>query len=233
MRIVFIILLALFALFLGCQPANNPPLVDAGEEIEAEIGETIILPGSAFDPDGDPLSYNWRCWGSSGSWSLSNYNVLNPLLFIPAIPGEGICVLKVSDGKVMVEDWVRIKIRVKTREPKEALEPPLEPPQEIVDYTTTHVQISVYPKVCPALLPCRCYPGYPVCPCSCYPFCPCPTPPSPCPTCPSGDPPDPPGPSPSCPTCPEVVKPPPPPRPSSTSAPSSPPVGGGPSPRPD
>ncbi|MGI9615009.1 MAG: Ig-like domain-containing protein [Acidimicrobiales bacterium] len=40
-------------------PVNLPPIVSAGLPIEAGPNELVILNGSAVDPDGDPLVFNW------------------------------------------------------------------------------------------------------------------------------------------------------------------------------
>ena len=41
-------------------PVNTPPVVDAGEDQEVEIGATVSLAGSASDEDEEPLTYLWN-----------------------------------------------------------------------------------------------------------------------------------------------------------------------------
>ena len=41
-------------------PVNSPPVVDAGEDQEVDIGATVSLVGSASDEDEEPLTYLWN-----------------------------------------------------------------------------------------------------------------------------------------------------------------------------
>lgn len=41
-------------------PVNTPPVVDAGEDQEVDIGATVSLAGSASDEDEEPLTYLWN-----------------------------------------------------------------------------------------------------------------------------------------------------------------------------
>ncbi len=41
-------------------PVNTPPVVDAGEDQEVEIGTTVSLAGTASDEDEEPLTYLWN-----------------------------------------------------------------------------------------------------------------------------------------------------------------------------
>lgn len=41
-------------------PVNTPPVVDAGEDQEVDIGATVSLAGSASDDDEEPLTYLWN-----------------------------------------------------------------------------------------------------------------------------------------------------------------------------
>lgn len=39
---------------------NNPPTVNAGVDQTANVGDSVTLSGTASDPDGDALTYQWR-----------------------------------------------------------------------------------------------------------------------------------------------------------------------------
>ena len=40
--------------------ANNPPAVSAGSDYTIPISTAFALTGSATDPEGDALTYNWE-----------------------------------------------------------------------------------------------------------------------------------------------------------------------------
>ena len=55
---------------------NHPPVAEAGDPKEVDETQSVILDGSGFDEDGDPMTFSWICDGgtvspSSGSVSLS------------------------------------------------------------------------------------------------------------------------------------------------------------------
>jgi len=77
---------------------NSVPFADAGEDISADVGDTIILDGSlSSDPDGDNISYIWS--QTKGTLvSLSSSNSVNPS-FVPTAEGIYVFELKVYDGK--------------------------------------------------------------------------------------------------------------------------------------
>ncbi len=82
---------------------NTPPVADAGPDFSSNIGQTIILDGTAsFDPDTDPLSYNWTGLSPSGiDISAQISNAVDALAsFTLSELGNYIFTLTVSDGSV-------------------------------------------------------------------------------------------------------------------------------------
>jgi len=82
--------------------ANNKPVADAGTDQSAQVGDTVILDGSAsHDVDGDGLSYAWsltvKPTGSSAT--LSNSIAIKPA-FVVDLPGNYVARLIVNDGTV-------------------------------------------------------------------------------------------------------------------------------------
>jgi hypothetical protein len=77
---------------------NNVPTVSAGESRELKPAQTITLSGAtAYDADGDSLTYSWTCTGGT----LSGKNSLNPTYTAPNATSNQsyTCTLTVNDGK--------------------------------------------------------------------------------------------------------------------------------------
>ena len=79
---------------------NKAPIANVGEDQTVLIGDTVQLDGStSWDPDGDPLGYNWtfvtRPSGSSAS--LFATTIVDPT-FGADLPGEYIVKLVVNDN---------------------------------------------------------------------------------------------------------------------------------------
>jgi hypothetical protein len=79
---------------------NTPPVASAGaNQHVTQIGATIQLDGSqSFDPDGDPLTYQWSLVSipTGSRATLSNPNIVNPT-FIADEHGSYVVKLIVSD----------------------------------------------------------------------------------------------------------------------------------------
>ena len=81
---------------------NNPPIANAGPDMEGVIGTLLTLDGSgSSDPDGDPLTYQWTLISSpaGSSASINNPTSINPT-FTPTLAGTYTIQLVVNDGKL-------------------------------------------------------------------------------------------------------------------------------------
>jgi PKD repeat protein len=82
-------------------PSNNPPIANAGNDVNIVLGETVVLDGTAsIDPDGDPISlYQWQVISAPAASQLGNWssNEANPA-FLPDAIGIFVISLVVSDG---------------------------------------------------------------------------------------------------------------------------------------
>ena len=80
---------------------NRSPVADAGPDQTVQVGETVRLDGSdSSDPDGDPLSYEWRFFSRPPS---SRAALSTPLSvrtsFVPDVVGQYVVELTVKDGR--------------------------------------------------------------------------------------------------------------------------------------
>ena len=91
-------------LFLGCFDTvikQLPPIADAGSYQYLSVGSTITLNGSqSYDPNHDPLSYNWRF---SSKPLGSSATIANPSAmitsFVADVEGSYVVELIVNDGQ--------------------------------------------------------------------------------------------------------------------------------------
>ncbi len=78
---------------------NIPPVSDAGSDITASPGETVILDGSASDdPDDYPLAFLRYTWSSPDGLEISNHDEATASLVAPSEPGTYVIHLLVNDG---------------------------------------------------------------------------------------------------------------------------------------
>ncbi|WP_144392703.1 PKD domain-containing protein [Pleionea sediminis] len=90
---------------------NEAPIADAGSDVTTNTGVTVYLDGSAsFDPEGEPLGYQWTLVGmpEGSSASLMNANTINPSI-VADVSGVYTVELIVGDGESnSLPDQVRV-----------------------------------------------------------------------------------------------------------------------------
>ena len=78
---------------------NEAPVVRAGADAPAEVGETFTMSPTASDPDGDPVTYQWQMTGTpNGSQAMLNGANTSGASFTPDLVGEYTFSVTVSDG---------------------------------------------------------------------------------------------------------------------------------------
>ena len=81
-------------------PVNDPPVVDAGDDLEASLdratGEVAVSVTTSSATDSDPLSYEWTS-GGQASVSADDWNALQPTFTFTAA-GTYTLTLEVDDG---------------------------------------------------------------------------------------------------------------------------------------
>ena len=102
----------------GCTPesGNLPPISRAGTDAVAFIGDAVSLDGSAsFDPDQDPLTYEWQLLSAPASSALipsdASVDANETYVFTADAVGSYVFALVVSDGTDSSRDIVAVDIR--------------------------------------------------------------------------------------------------------------------------
>ena len=127
-------------------PANRPPTADAGPDRTVNEGSTVVLNGTAADPDGDTLTYLWT--SEQPGLSISGNDTLSASFTAPQVASNTTITftLTVSDGtNAAVTDQVRVsvtdQVRVSVTEVPQPGSPP-DAPQNL-QATSTNTDITL------------------------------------------------------------------------------------------
>ncbi len=99
--------------------SNAPPRVEAGQDQDVLEGVVVVLNGSSsVDPDGDPLTFQWRQTGGTPV-ALSDPGAATPSFVAPLDLADDACLtfeLRVSDGQfVSLADLVAVRVGAANR----------------------------------------------------------------------------------------------------------------------
>lgn len=100
---------------VGCGQNNQLPVANAGQDQDVLVGDLVGLDGrSSFDPDGDPLTYEWQVLSKpDGSNAALSDPTAMPPTFMADLPGLYMVQLIVSDGRLdSVPDTASITAQV-------------------------------------------------------------------------------------------------------------------------
>ncbi|WP_343073381.1 myxosortase-dependent M36 family metallopeptidase [Pyxidicoccus fallax] len=97
---------------------NTAPVVNAGADVTVDERAQVSLTGTAFDVDGQTLTYAWARV-SGPAVTLTGANTLTPSFTAPEVTANSTLVLRltVSDGTVTSTDTVNVVIRQVNRAP--------------------------------------------------------------------------------------------------------------------
>ena len=90
---------------------NSPPTVDAGSAQTVDEGDMVTLSGTAFDPDGDPLTYMWT-HDSDLTITFADDEALSTTFTAPQVTSDTTVTftLAVSDDTDSVTDTVSVTV---------------------------------------------------------------------------------------------------------------------------
>ena len=98
---------------------NQAPIANAGADQQPTTGSQVTLEGGASsDPDGDPLTFQWRTLSAPNGSTVSLSGAATAqATFTPAVAGVYEFELTVSDGELAARDTVRVTVASANRSP--------------------------------------------------------------------------------------------------------------------
>lgn len=93
--------------------SNTAPTIDAGNDSTVTVGTiAVTLSGTADDPDGDTMTYQWSVTSAptGGSTTITSQTSLTGASFTPDEAGSYTIQLSVSDGTVSVTDTMTLTV---------------------------------------------------------------------------------------------------------------------------
>lgn len=96
---IFLIIFFVPLVFSSTAVAVQPPTANAGPDLYVSSGQSIVLQGYGYDPNGYSLTYSWACNGGS----LSSQNIAQPTYTAPYVGSYNnqttyTCMLAVSNS---------------------------------------------------------------------------------------------------------------------------------------
>lgn len=115
----------ILALYGSNGAIDNPPFANAGLDQSKISGETVQLDGSqSYDPDNDPLSYQWRQISGPVA-SLSDATAVNPTFIAPSVTAQTTLIfeLTVTARTLSSTDSVQITVQPVSTPPSDTTPP--------------------------------------------------------------------------------------------------------------